>query len=223
MHSREIRLSSSNNAEQIPKTIKSGDISRPWSRATVGSTHLVIWMKPQEAAACRGVQPSLSPLLMSLPFSTRNWTISAFSSIQACKKTGRNTMRYCMDVSAQQRGSLTHFTLVYSQRQKSRRFQNLLVSTKAPGPKNNDYCVYLEGLFTKWNAKSPQVLSKTVVSWHEWNSDSVQQLLLRPSQAKISTWSNAGRKTNLWGFHGIVFFLDSYKLKNNLKTKSTRP
>lgn len=47
------------------------------------STHLAIWMKPQEDAACRGVQPSLSPLLMSLPLSTRNCTISAFSSMQA--------------------------------------------------------------------------------------------------------------------------------------------
>lgn len=53
----------------------------------VVDTHLAIWMKPQEAAACRGVQPSLSPLLTSLPFSTRNCTISAFSSMQACQRT----------------------------------------------------------------------------------------------------------------------------------------
>lgn len=89
-------------------------------------------------------------------------------------------------VTTQQRRSLTHFTLVYSPRQNSRHFQNLLVSTKAPRTKNNDYCVYLEGLFTKWAAKSPQVLSKTVVSRPEWNSESVRQLLLRLSQAKIS-------------------------------------
>lgn len=56
------------------------------------NTHLVIWMKPQEAAACRGVQPSLSPLLTSLPLSTRNCTISAFSSMQACQRT-HNRMR----------------------------------------------------------------------------------------------------------------------------------
>ena len=52
------------------------------------SAHLVIWMKPQEAAACRGVQPSLSPLFTSLPLSTRNCTISAFSSMQACRGGG---------------------------------------------------------------------------------------------------------------------------------------
>lgn len=55
------------------------------------NTHLAIWMKPQEAAACRGVQPSLSPLLTSLPLSTRNCTISAFSSMQACQRTHSHT------------------------------------------------------------------------------------------------------------------------------------
>lgn len=59
----------------------------------VVDTHLAIWMKPQEAAACRGVQPSLSPLLTSLPFSTRNCTISAFSSMQACQRTNVRMMR----------------------------------------------------------------------------------------------------------------------------------
>ena len=40
---------------------------------------------PQEAVACKGVQPSLSPLLTSAPLSTRNSTISRLSSMQAWK------------------------------------------------------------------------------------------------------------------------------------------
>lgn len=59
------------------------------------NTHLTIWMKPQEAAACSGVQPSLSPRLMSLPLSTRNCTISAFSSMQACQ-TQRTPRKHCL-------------------------------------------------------------------------------------------------------------------------------
>lgn len=58
-------------------------------------TDLVIWMKPQEAAAWRGVQPSLSPRFTSLPLSTRNCTISAFSSMQAWRnKDTKCAFRY---------------------------------------------------------------------------------------------------------------------------------
>lgn len=70
----------------------------------MANTHLAIWMKPQEAAACRGVQPSLSPLLTSLPLSTRNCTISAFSSMQACHGTHSHMMDchtsvYCLSLT----------------------------------------------------------------------------------------------------------------------------
>lgn len=77
------------------------------------NTHLAIWMKPQEAAACRGVQPSLSPLLTSLPLSTRNCTISAFSSMQACQRTHNHMMDcyisvYCLSFTV--RIPTTHIT-----------------------------------------------------------------------------------------------------------------
>lgn len=50
------------------------------------STHFAMLMKPHEAVACKGVQPSLSPLLTSAPFSTKNSTISRLSSMHACNK-----------------------------------------------------------------------------------------------------------------------------------------
>lgn len=154
--------------------IKTSEVCRLWSHVR---THLAIWMKPQEAAACRGVQPSLSPRLMSLPFSTRNWTISAFSSMQAWKETCRRIIGLLYS-----REGLWLTSLWFIVQGKNPDIsKNLLVSTKAPRTKNNDFCVYLEGLFTKWAAKSPQVLSKIVVPWPEWNSESVQQLLLRLS------------------------------------------
>lgn len=40
-------------------------------------------INPQDAVACNGVHPSLSPLLTSAPCSTKNSTISKLSSIQA--------------------------------------------------------------------------------------------------------------------------------------------
>ena len=47
-------------------------------------TNLAMEIKPQEAVACKGVQPSLSPRLISAPCSTKNSTISKSSSMQAC-------------------------------------------------------------------------------------------------------------------------------------------
>lgn len=92
-------------------------------------THLAIWMKPQEAAACSGVQPSLSPLLTSLPLSTRNCTISAFSSMQACQRTHSHMMKcykhvYCCESGGtcrklgrlQWRGSSSRLSLVCRER-----------------------------------------------------------------------------------------------------------
>lgn len=46
-------------------------------------THLAIDMNPQDAVACKGVHPSLSPRLISAPCSTKNSTISKSSSMQA--------------------------------------------------------------------------------------------------------------------------------------------
>lgn len=43
-------------------------------------------MKPQDAVACRGVQPSLSPRFTSAPCWTRNSTMSRLSSMHACKQ-----------------------------------------------------------------------------------------------------------------------------------------
>lgn len=47
-------------------------------------THSAMLRWPQEAAAWRGVQPSLSCRSTSAPLSTRNLTMSKFSSMQAC-------------------------------------------------------------------------------------------------------------------------------------------
>lgn len=51
---------------------------------TKNYTNLAIDMNPQDAVACKGVHPSLSPRLISAPCSTKNSTISKSSSIQAC-------------------------------------------------------------------------------------------------------------------------------------------
>lgn len=50
------------------------------------NTNLAIDIKPQDAVACKGVQPSLSPRLISAPCSTKNSTISKSSSMQAYNK-----------------------------------------------------------------------------------------------------------------------------------------
>lgn len=47
-------------------------------------TYFAMSMYPQEAAACSGIQPSLSGWLMLAPFCTRNITMSTLSSMQAC-------------------------------------------------------------------------------------------------------------------------------------------
>lgn len=47
------------------------------------NTNLAIDINPQDAVACNGVHPSLSPQLISAPFSTKNSTISRSSLIHA--------------------------------------------------------------------------------------------------------------------------------------------
>jgi len=55
-------------------------------------THFAMLMNPHEAVACKGVHPSLSPLLTSAPFATKNSTISRLSSMHACN-TKRNHVK----------------------------------------------------------------------------------------------------------------------------------
>lgn len=133
-------------------------------------------MKPQEAAACRGVQPSLSPLLTSLPLSTRNCTISAFSSMQACQRTHSHMMDCYKSVYCCRSGSTRqspvgsvervfdppHFGLLWKAKlqslPKSIKFNSssgAKIMTTVSAPFND---------FVKWAANSPQVLSKT----QEW-------------------------------------------------------
>lgn len=45
--------------------------------------HLAISINPDWAAACKAVQPSLSLMFMSIPLSTRNFTMSMSSLMQA--------------------------------------------------------------------------------------------------------------------------------------------
>ncbi len=51
-------------------------------------TYLAILRKPQDAVACKGVQPSLSPRFTSASCSIKNSTISRLSSIQAWNNLG---------------------------------------------------------------------------------------------------------------------------------------
>ena len=57
-------------------------------------TYLAISVKPQEAVACKGVQPSLSQTSTSAECWTINSTISKLSSIHAYKQT-RNVTQIC--------------------------------------------------------------------------------------------------------------------------------
>lgn len=138
-------------------------------------THLAIWMKPQEAAACRGVQPSLSPLLTSLPLSTRNCTISAFSSMQACQNTHtHHAIKMWINYSIywytfNKKKSLSTLILDFFERQNCSHFQNLLNLPKAPGLKQWLLCLLamtrLSGLLTAFKYFPKQ--------WNEWNSESI--------------------------------------------------
>lgn len=78
--------------------------SRARARPCRRHTHSAMLRQPQEAAACRGVQPSLSCWLTLAPFSTRNFTMSRFSSMQACKEKpitdSASTCGDCAAVSA---------------------------------------------------------------------------------------------------------------------------
>ena len=57
-------------------------------------TYLAISVKPQEAVACKGVQPSLSQTSTSAECLTKNSTISKLSSIHAYKQI-RNVTQIC--------------------------------------------------------------------------------------------------------------------------------
>ena len=52
----------------------------------VSVAHFAILRNPQEAVACSGVHPSLSPRFTSAPCFTRNSTMSKLSSMHACKE-----------------------------------------------------------------------------------------------------------------------------------------
>lgn len=58
------------------------------------NTYSAMSRYPQDAAAWRGIQPSLSGWLMLAPFSTRKVTMSTLSSMHACGRRGRQGVRF---------------------------------------------------------------------------------------------------------------------------------
>lgn len=78
-------------------------------------TNFAIDINPQDAVACKGVQPSLSPRFISAPCSTRNSTMSKSSSMHACgrvewNKKGNSSTRLRSHNWSKRKKTLCHWS-----------------------------------------------------------------------------------------------------------------